>query len=254
MEVVHFRFYAQLNDFLPQGKKHRSFVSQFNAPQSVKHLIESVGVPHSEVFLILVDGEPVDFKYLARSGERIAVYPLFHSVEWSPPKLLQPMLPSPAGFVLDNHLGKLARYLRLLGFDTLYPKEHLKDEQLAQMAGDQDRIMLTRDRRLLMRRVVDHGYYLRSDNAKQQAVEVLSQFELYDHIQPWRRCLQCNGLLHEVKKEEVIDQLEPKTRQYYDRFRQCQSCGQIYWKGSHYKKLDRLIEEISLNRSGASGC
>lgn len=244
MESVQFRFYAQLNDFLALQKRHRTYTALFNAPQSVKHLIESEGVPHPEVAMILANRKPVQFDHLAQDGERIAVYPRLHSVKLTPNERLRPPLPRPPVFVLDNHLGKLARYMRLLGFNTLYPEAHPDDEQLAQIAHEQNRVMLTRDRRLLMRKQIEYGYCLRSTDSKQQLIEVMDQFDLRNQIQPWLRCLKCNGLLKLVAKEDVIDQLEPKTRKYYNDFRQCRDCGQIYWKGSHYKKLQRFIEDL----------
>ncbi len=244
METVQFRFYAQLNDFLAPEKQHRNYITHFNAPQSVKHLIESEGVPHPEVAMILANGKPVQFEHLAQDCERIAVYPLLHSITLTPTERLRPPLPRPPAFVLDNHLGKLARYMRLLGFDTLYPEGHPDDEQLAQIAHEQGRVMLTRDRRLLMRKLIEYGYCLRSTDSRQQLIEVLDQFDLRNQIQPWLRCLKCNGLLKRVAKEEIIDQLEPKTKKYYSDFRQCQDCGQVYWKGSHFEKLERFINSL----------
>lgn len=244
MNQVCFRFYAELNDFLPPHKRQNAYPLSFNPPVSVKHLIEAEGVPHPEVALILAGDRVVDFSCLAQPGDRIAVYPLFAGIDLSPIKSLRPALPHPPAFILDNHLGRLARYLRLLGFDVLYPNDHLPDETLAQMAHDQERVMLTRDRGLLMRSLVVHGYCLRALNSRRQLVEVLNRFQLRDAVQPWRRCLRCNGLLHPVAKSAIVGRLEPKTRQYFHDFKMCQECEQIYWKGSHYTALEELVNQV----------
>ncbi len=139
-------------------------------------------------------------------------------------------------------MGKLARFLRLLGFDTRYPREHLHDAALAQLAHDQQRVMLTRDRGLLMRNVITHGYCLRTTNGEGQLTAVLHRYQLHGQIRPWTRCLRCNGLLKPVPKSQVIDRLEPKTKRYFNDFRICVDCEQIYWKGSHFSALEEIIE------------
>jgi uncharacterized protein len=245
--VVHFRFYAELNDFLPLRRRQISYPLAFNPPVSIKHLIEAEGVPHPEVALILVDGRSpngrtVDFAYLVQPDDRIAVYPAFSRLDVSSLGALRPPLPHPPTFILDNHLGRLARYLRLLGFDTLYPDGYLTDEELAQLAHGENRVMLTRDRRLLMRSLITHGYCLRTTDSKQQLMDVLNRFHLHEAIRPWQRCLRCNGLLRPVAKAAIIDRLEPKTRQYFDKFQMCTQCEQIYWSGSHFEALAQLID------------
>lgn len=239
--IAEFRFYGELNDFLPLEKRQNVMDCPFNPPETVKHLIEAQGVPHPEVALILANGQETDFTYFVRHDDRLAVYP---ASGFSPDKSLRPALPHPPGFVLDNHLGRLARYLRLLGFDTLYPREHLPDEELAQLSHDQGRVMLTRDRRLLMRNTIVHGYCLRTTDPKQQLDDVIRQFQLSDVLRPWQRCLHCNGLLQPVPKEAIEDRLEPKTRKYYHEFQMCSECGKIYWQGSHFDALKRIIDSV----------
>ncbi|WP_347332478.1 Mut7-C RNAse domain-containing protein [Marinimicrobium locisalis] len=242
MAEADFRLYGSLNDFLPPYRQQRSFPYAFNPPQSVKHLIEALGVPHPEVALILVSGSPVDFHYLVGSGDRVAVYPNAQGLGLATVYPLRPA--SPVKFILDNHLGSLARYMRLVGLDTRYPTEHLPDARLAKISDGDNRVLLSRDRRLLMRRNVTHGYCPRSTDGWQQLREVITQFELQRELEPWRRCAHCNGLLEPVAKEEIIDQLEPKTRKHYYDFRRCRGCGQIYWKGSHFEKLSHSIEAL----------
>lgn len=239
-----FRFYAELNDFLPPERQQRPFIYPFNSDQSVKHLIEAAGVPHTEVELILANSAPVDFSYRVQPGDRVSVYPHFAALELGENGRLRPPPPSPARFLLDIHLGQLARYLRLLGFDTLYPDESVDDAALAQLAHDEDRILLSRDRGLLMRGIVVHGYCLRTKEPKAQLTAVLHRYDLFDQIQETPRCLRCNGRLQPIAKETILHRLEPKTKRYYDEFQICQACGQIYWQGSHYPKLRQFVAEM----------
>ena len=143
-------------------------------------------------------------------------------------------------------MGKLARYLRLLGFDTIYFEEDVRDPELARISNVENRIMLTRDRGLLKRDIVTYGYCLRTRDSEEQLTAVLHRFQLHDHIQPWTRCLRCNGLMHPVAKEAIIDRLEPKTKKYFDKFHMCNDCQQIYWQGSHVSKLRGLIERAKM--------
>jgi hypothetical protein len=201
-----------------------------------------LGVPHTEVDLILANGISVDFSYLVRPGDQLDVYPAAFPIQVPAHRQLRPSLPSPPSFILDTHLGQLARYLRLLGFDALYGESD--DEKLAQIAHEQGRVLLTRDRRLLMRKVVVHGYCLHTRDSDQQLQAVLRRFDLDRHIEPWHRCLRCNGRLRPVAKEAILDRLEPKTRKYYHEFHICQDCQNIYWKGSHYEPLQKLLDRI----------
>ncbi len=246
MALATFRFYAELNDFLPAIWRQKRFhYPAYDGTQSVKHLIESIGVPHTEAELILVNGEPTDFSYLVKSGDQISVYPAFTSTDIRPPISLRPPLPNPVHFLLDNHLGKLARYLRLLGFDARYFNNDYEDAQLAQLAQDEGHVLLTRDRGLLKRSQVIHGYCLRSRDPQEQVLAVLHRYKLFDQMNPWRRCLRCNGRLHPVDKELVLDRLQPKTKLYYDQFQICETCRQIYWRGSHFKQLEAFLDEIA---------
>lgn len=241
-----FRFYGDLGFFLPPARRQKSFSYPiYAADQSVKHLIEAIGPPHTEVSLIIVNGEAKDFSYLVLPGDRVAVYPPFNTLGTESLTPLRPPLPRPARFLLDNHLGRLARYLRLLGFDALYFNNQYDDEELAQMSRDSDRVLLTRDRGLLKRSTVVHGYCLRTKNTEQQVKDVLHRFDLYEQIEPWIRCLRCNGLLRPVAKELILDRLEPKTKLYFEEFQMCKDCGQIYWQGSHFGELEAFVERVS---------
>lgn len=251
MKQVWCRFYAELGDFLPPEKRQVAFVHEFEGRVSVKHLIEALGVPHPEVDLVLVNGQSVDFSYLVQDGDHISVYPVFESIDISPLVRVRPHPLRESRFVLDTHLGRLAAYLRMLGFDTVYGNDYA-DEKLARIAADEGRILLTRDRGLLKRSVVTHGYCVRETAPRRRLVEVLRRFDLFDAIRPFSRCIRCNGPLEAVDAEAIADRLPPRTRKYYDAFRICRACDQIYWKGSHYERMQALITSVLAQRHSES--
>jgi hypothetical protein len=240
-----FRFYQELNDFLPAGQRGRSIDYFFDGNPGIKDPIEALGVPHTEVELIIVNGRSRGFDYQLRDGDRVAVYPVFESLDISPLVKIRSRPLRQVRFIADVHLGKLARYLRLLGFDTLYRNDY-RDEEIVRQGVAQRRVILTRDRRLLYNAVITHGYYVRSVVPEEQVAEVVARFDLGGNIHPFHRCLHCNGLIEPVAKSAVLDRLEPLTARYYREFFQCASCGKLYWKGSHYHnlldKLNRLLE------------
>jgi uncharacterized protein len=243
MSQATFSFHAELNDFLPLGRRAAPFDHAFAGRVSIKDMIEALGVPHTEVEAILVGGQSVDFAYLVRDGDQVAVYP----ASALPPNLsrvpLRPPHPAEPRFVLDTHLGQLAAYLRMLGFDTLYRNDY-PDEELARISSEEGRILLTRDRGLLKRSIVTHGRYVRETDPQRQVAEVMRHYRLAAAIAPLRRCIRCNGRLHTVRKEQISDRLAPKTREYYDEFSACEVCDQIYWKGTHYQRMRAFIEQV----------
>lgn len=243
MAQANFVFYGYLGDLLPKHLRQQVISYPLNGPSSVKHPIEALGVPHTEVNHILLRGKPIDFSYQVKPGDAFHIYPAQHGLDRRIPEILRPALQTPPRFILDSHLGRLASYMRLMGFDVLYRNDY-DDEELAQLSGNEQRVLLTRDRRLLMRKAVVYGYCLRTKVPRQQLLDVLERYELKEHIHPWRRCIRCNGQLSRVPKHDVLDQLEPKTKKYYHEFKQCQGCQQIYWKGSHFQALQQFIEEI----------
>lgn len=243
MAVATFRFYEELNDFLPEEQRKVEFEHHFDRRASVKDMIESLGVPHTEIELILVNGKSVDFTCLVEDGNHISVYPVFESLDISPLLHLRSKPLREPRFVVDCNLGRLARYLRLLGFDCLYRNDYT-DDVVAQISQQQQRIVLTRDRRLLHRKVITHGFYVRADKPKEQVREVLRRVDLHGLAKPFTRCTRCNGRLHNVNKKVIDHRLEPKTRRYYQDFRQCGTCGQVYWQGSHHHRAQKLIEDL----------
>ncbi|MCP4410124.1 MAG: Mut7-C ubiquitin/RNAse domain-containing protein [Gammaproteobacteria bacterium] len=244
MAQVQLRFYEELNDFLAPALRKISFMHDFDRRSSIKDMIESFGVPHPEVEIILVNGNPVDFSYIVQNGDCVSVYPMFESLDVSPLVRLRPAPLRTPRFILDTNLGRLARYLRLLGFDCLYRNDY-SDREVASIADEKQRTVLTRDRALLQHRIITHGYFVREVRPRLQVKEILFRFDLYRLVDPFSRCIRCNGTLQAVDKQAIEDQLEPKTKKYYDRFRICSICGQIYWQGSHYGRAQRLVGALT---------
>jgi len=244
------RFYAELNDHLPHHRRYRTLEKSFYVPGPVKDLIESFGVPHTEIELILANGESVPFSYMVRDGDRIAVYPMFESFDITPElKVRREPLREPR-FVLDVHLGRLAAYLRMLGFDTVYANSST-DPELVRVSSEQQRILLTRDRSLLKRSAVSHGYVVRQTESRRQLAEIVYRFDLVRSVRPFTRCMACNGALAQVPKEQVSSRLPPRTAVVYDEFLQCTECAHVYWKGPHYRRMQRLVSDLTLKGSNA---
>jgi len=244
-----FRFYEELNDFLPPGRRKRSLAYHFSGHPGIKDPIEVFGVPHTEVELIIVNGQSVGFDYQLQAGDRVAVYPVFESLDISPLLRLRAKALRHPRFVLDVNLGKLAKRMRLLGFDSLYRNDY-SDAEVANIALDEQRIVLTRDRRLLYSKQISHGYWVRAVNVNCQVDEVLRRFDLYGSVQPFARCLVCNGVLTSVAKADILDRLEPKTRLYYQKFYRCNDCQKIYWEGSHLEDMRRRYTSFLAPQTG----
>ena len=248
--MVRFRFYGQLNDFLPLQLRHGRFAHTLRGPASVKDVIESIGVPHPEVDVIVVNGQPTDFTYRMQDGDEVAVYPAFHRVDVTGLRRVGSDPPQPVRFALDVHLRKLAALLRLAGFDALLLTD---DAEVAAVSAAEARVALTRDLGLLKRSVVQHGYWIRQTDPELQLVEVLERFDLVDLMDPFVRCMECNTLLVPVDVETVAERLPPGTRECFSQFHRCPGCDRVYWQGSHYERLVRLLErarEGARRRSG----
>ena len=243
------RFYEELNDFLPPDQRKVQFSHEFQRRASIKDMIEALGVPHTEIDLILVNGDSVDFSYIVRGGDRISVYPMFETFDILPVSRVRPRPLRVIRFVLDVHLGKLARYLRLLGFDALYRNDY-DDAELANLASLERRILLTRDRDLLKRAVVTHGYFVRATDPRRQVEEIMDRLDLYQAMRPFQRCVRCNGLLAVTPKHRIVDRLLPETRRQVEDFRECDKCGQLYWEGSHAPNIRRFIDQLRARAGG----
>jgi len=240
MAAARFRFYAELNDFLPPENRGRPVERRFDTAGSVKDFIESFGVPHTEVELVLANGQPVEFSYRVRDGDAVSVYPVFESLDVSAVPRVRPAPLRDLRFVLDVHLGRLAAYLRMAGFDAHY-RNDAGDAELAEEVARDRRVLLTRDRYLLMRSKVERGYWVRSIEPKRQLAEVLKRFDLAGAMRPFTRCMRCNGDLIPVSREEVWDHLPQGVRER-DEFRRCSQCAQVYWEGTHHARMRRLLE------------
>jgi len=232
MSTAHFHFLGRLKDFLPRDQRDQIITVDFRGRQSIKHLAESLGVPHPEIGPVEVNGQEGALGNITQDGDEVELKPVPNGCPVEP------------RFLLDNHLGRLTAYLRMLGFDCLYEND-FDDAQMAEIMEHDKRILLTRDRRLLMRKVVMYGYCLRSLDSFEQLKEVIQRFDLVNHMQPFHRCLRCNHPLEKVDKELILDRLEPLTKKYFDEFHICPNCGQIYWKGSHYDQMVQIIEQVS---------
>ena len=238
-------FYDELNELLPANCRNKRFTYDIKKTRSVKDLIEAIGIPHTEVDLIFIDNESVDFNSLVEGGEQIRVYPTTSKMD--DPSLIhnQPIALVEPRFLLDVHLGRLATYLRMLGFDSLYRNDY-EDPTLADISATDNRILLTCDRKLLMRKQINYGYLVRSRNPRRQIDEVLNRFDLLDYQKRDVRCLQCNGIIRSVSKQAIAPRLLPLTKEHYEDFYQCDGCNKIYWEGSHFEKMQGLIKNIKL--------
>jgi len=239
--IVRLRFHGDLNVFLGSGAGDGVIERSLAEKTSIKDVIESCGVPHPEVDLIVVDEQAIGFDYTLASDAKVKVFPVTNRGSFYTEKKLQ--IIGISRFIADGHLGRLTRNLRLFGFDIGYD-QHADDRQLLEIMVRENRALLTRDRRLLMHAIVQHGYYPRSQNPHEQTIEVIHRFGLSELIAPFKRCLRCNAPLEEVAKTDIIEKLQPLTQIYYDQFRRCPNCEQIYWPGSHFSKLQKRIEEI----------
>jgi uncharacterized protein with PIN domain len=236
-------FHGDLKVFLGSKAGDTEIERRLIEKSSVKDVIESCGVPHPEVDLILVNQQAVGFNHTLANEAEVEVFPVQNGGTVRTDKRLQVI--DISCFVADGHLGGLTRNLRLLGFDVAY-SQNADDRQLLAVMARENRALLTRDRRLLMHAIVQHGYWPRSQKPDEQTIEIIRRFNLSESIAPFTRCLRCNGVLEEAPKAEIIDKLEPLTKIYYDQFRRCPGCKQIYWPGSHFRKLQKRIEEIRL--------
>lgn len=236
-----FRFYAELNDFLPPGKRQREFEYNFRGSPGIKDAIEANGVPHPEVDLIVVNGVSVGFDYNLSDGDVVSVYPVFEALDVSPIIRLRPRPLRETRFVLDVHLGKLARALRLLGFDSAYDRG-AEDAAIIETAAAEQRIILTRDRELLKSNAVTHGSWVRSTDPREQLTEVLERFDLRKQVKPFTRCTVCNGAIEPADTDEARREAPERVRKWCKEYFRCTDCGKLYWKGTHFDRLSDFVD------------
>jgi uncharacterized protein len=243
MHIACFRFYGELNDFLAKERRNKSFQFEFRGNPSVKDAIESMGVPHVETDLVLVNSCSVDFSYNLKNEDYVSVYPVFESFDIGSVTHLREIPLRDVKFVADVHLGKLTKYLRLCGFDTFY-ETNLTDSEIIEISLSQGRAIITRDIGLLKNKKVTHGFWLRSQEPRMQLREVFTRFDIKKPKALFTRCMECNGLLRDTAKDEILDRLLPMTRRYYRKFKICDRCFRIYWNGSHYRNMKKDIKTL----------
>jgi hypothetical protein len=243
MTIAHIQFHEPLQELLRSRNRTQLQRIEFKGHQTIKHLVESLGVPHTEVGQLQVKDNTIGFGYLVKSGDTVHVYPATASHDHLSGMLDNGNLTIPARFILDNHLGKLAADMRMLGFDADYSNQY-QDLELAETALSQGRILLTRDRQLLMRKTIRYGYLLRSLLPDEQLLEILERFNLSSYIKFFQRCMRCNHLLEPVEKKDIEHLLQPLTKKYFHEFHICTGCQQIYWSGSHVERMEKRLAEI----------
>jgi len=251
LRSAEFRFYEELNDFLPAGCRKVSFVQTFHGTPAVRDVIQAIGVPHSAVDLLLVDGRSVGFEHRLYGGERVAVYPVFERLDIRPLLHLRPQPLRRSRFILDVHLGRLARYLRMLGFDTIWRRDW-SDSQIIDQALEGGRIILTRDVGILKQKRVTHGYWLRSVRPHQQLAEVVHALDLQGQARPFTRCMECNGPIRPIAREDLVGRIDPDIRRRFETFRECAACGRVYWQGSHWQRMQRVVQRVTRGEQPAA--
>jgi len=239
-----FRFYAELNDFIIPSNRQQIIPYHYNFAPSIKDAIEAQGVPHPEVALILIDGRAVTFEQCLNSREQIAVYPHFRQIKSDILNKLRPPRPGKPKFLTDQNLGKLTKKLRLLGLDTVSFSTNQSAKFIA-LANTEERIILTRSIGLLKNKSVVFGYWIRHEQILAQVQEILNRFPVKSYLKPFGRCSICNGCVFEVEKEKIAMLLPSRTKTYFNDFNRCENCGQIYWKGSHYQRIDTFIKQLT---------
>jgi uncharacterized protein with PIN domain len=254
MVTATFRFYQELSDFLPRERRGRTFASECARHSTTKHMIEALGVPHTEVEMVLVNGQESGFEHVLEDGDHVAVYSRFALLELGPHggvarELLRERPRERMRFVADSHLGGLARLLRMAGYDTLYDN-HYHDDEVEDLAANDDRIVLTRDRELLKRRAIVHGCYIHALVPAEQLRELFERLDLAGGARPFSLCLHCNVALREVDKASVAERLPESVRDLHDSFTTCDNCLRVYWKGSHYKRMVALLEAVGQRQPG----
>jgi uncharacterized protein with PIN domain len=240
MVTATFRFYGELNDFLPRGRRGRDVTLPCARAATTKHMIEALGVPHTEVALVLVHGAPAGLEAMLEEGDRVAVYPRFTTLDVADVGRIAPAPPGRMRFVADAHLGGLARLLRMAGFDTIY-RNDIDDAEVEACVLADARVALTRDRDLLKRRGVDYGCYVRTLHAEEQLREIVRRYGLAERARPFTLCLHCNAPLRTVAKDDVLERLPPMVRATQDDFRTCDCCGRVFWRGTHWQRMRAML-------------
>jgi len=243
MPKTTFRFYEELNDFLPKQRRKADFEASFEGKRSIKDMIEALGVPHTEIDLILVNGKSVDFGYSVQDGDRVSVYPVFESLNIENVQHLRQIPLRRTRFVADINLGDIVKYMRALGFDVHFDPL-LSNKEIIRISKKHDRIILTKSKQLLKFKEVTHGIFIRPGTYEQQISRIIDYLDIRHRITPFSRCLRCNGLLKSIPKESIVERIPPRTKEFCNEYVHCESCDKIYWKGTHYMKMQKVLDRI----------
>ena len=238
-----FRFYEELNDFLPKHRRKTDFEAKFKGKRSIKDMIEALGVPHTEIDIILVNGNSVDFNYILQDEDRVSVYPVFESLNITNVTQLRKIPLRRNKFIADINLGDIVKYMRILGLD-LYYDPLLSTREIIEISKRENRVILTKSRKLLKFKNVSHGIFIRPGTTAEQIRRIIDYLDIKDNIKPFSRCLRCNTLLNIVLKEKILDRIPPKTKEFCDEYVQCQSCDKIFWKGTHFINMKKIVSQI----------
>ncbi|WP_051216307.1 Mut7-C RNAse domain-containing protein [Ferrimonas futtsuensis] len=241
---VTLRCYRELNDFLPVASRERRFPFRFRGQPSLKSVLEGAGVPQAEVDLVLMNGQSVALDHPIVGGERLEVFPLLESLELDLFAPLRPR-PLPDAFIVDVNLGRLARLLRLSGLDCLYRRD-FDDEEIVRLACEQGRGILTRDKGVLHRGAVIHGYWVRHTDPERQLLEVIHHYRLEGRLRFFSRCTRCNGVLHVISRDAARQRVPAGAWREHHHFFVCDGCGQVYWRGSHYEAMNQTLTRLGL--------
>jgi uncharacterized protein len=241
---VTFKFQGNLKDHLPLTKRVGSYSTVVTPRSSVKDAIQSQHVPRVEIDYLKVNGKVAPFTILLHENDEIEVWP---KNNFENGDRLIPPYSNPISFLLDVHLGRLAGYMRLCGFDTAYFNIDISDTELVKQATLENRILLSCDRFLMMRNNLKWGYVVRSRDPKKQLIEVLKYFDLKDKSEPFIRCMSCNGELIKAKIGTIENKAPPRVLKRFEDhahlYTECDSCGKLFWPGDHYTKMVVLLEE-----------
>jgi uncharacterized protein with PIN domain len=243
MPKATFRFYEELNDFLPKHRRKTDFEAKFKGKRSIKDMIEALGVPHTEIDLILVDGNSVDFNYILQDEDRVSVYPVFESLNITDVTQLRKIPLRRNKFIADINLGNIVKYMRVLGLDLFYDSL-LSTREIIEISKRENRVILTKNRKLLKFKDVSHGIFIRPGTTTEQIRRIIDYLDIKDNIKPFSRCLRCNTILKSVQKEKILDRIPPKTKEFCDEYVQCQFCDKIYWKGTHFINMQKVVRQI----------
>lgn len=243
MDTATFTFHGALNYFLPRKQKNKTVTYEFDWKASVKDMIEAIGPPHPEIELVTANGTSVSWDYIVQPNDDIQAYPDFDAINLPDKVRLIPPYQGRPRFILDTHLGRLASYLRMMGFHTLYENDYA-DDVLAQVSHDEQRIVLTRDVGVLKRGIVVYGYFVRNTDPRLRLHEITERYHLAEYANPFSICTRCNGKIHAVNIADLPATVPQNVRETYDTFHQCEDCGQVYWAGSHHQRITSLIDEV----------